>query len=85
MSIILFVVEWNVWLKVAVVGFALTIAFGGWVATTLLNRHPISALWWVALGVLFVASALTALASQVTIVSRISEDDGTDNYRHPSP
>lgn len=72
------VVDWNAPLKLGLTGLAAALRGGVWLTVQGLLQHGVPPPWLVALGLLFLLSALTVLGSQVTIESRLSWGSGTD-------
>jgi hypothetical protein len=56
-------------------GFGVALVVSIWFSARLVGKQKVPVSWLVGLGALFLLSALTAIGSQVTIVSKVSSTD----------
>lgn len=72
-------VNWNLTLKIGLVGLGTGVLCTALCIVLLLCRQSVRASWAVAVCVLFSASFLLAIGSQITVVSRLSLGDSDEN------
>lgn len=71
-------VDWNVPLKVGLAGLAAVVLCAAWFVVRAILQQGVPRPWFVGLGILFLVSAFTTVASQVTIESRLSWGNADD-------
>jgi hypothetical protein len=71
-------VDWNVLLKVGLVGLSATILFAAWFVARAAGHKAVPRPWLLGLGLLFLVSTFTTVGSQITVVSRLSSGGPED-------